>query len=116
MKLSREEVLRIAELAHLGLSPQEVDTYRGQLDVILTYIDKLKELDVTSIEPMAQVLHTEKNLAAPDEHPELREDILAPCNVAAVVLAGAPDSAAPFFRVPRVVSKGDEKLSGKESQ
>ena len=58
MKISREEVLRVAELAHLELSPEEIDTYRGQLDEILTYIDKLKELDVTHVEPMAQVLFT----------------------------------------------------------
>ena len=57
MKISREEVLRIAELAHLGLSPEEVDTYRGQLDGILNYIDKLKEIDISNVEPMAQVLH-----------------------------------------------------------
>ena len=55
MKISREEVIRVAELAHLELSPEEIDTYRGQLDEILSYIDKLKELDVTSVEPMAQV-------------------------------------------------------------
>ena len=57
MKISREEVLRIAELAHLGLSSEEVDTYRGQLDGILSYIDKLKQIDISNVEPMAQVLH-----------------------------------------------------------
>ena len=58
MKISREDVLRVAELAHLELSPEEIETYRGQLDEILTYIDKLKELDVANVEPMAQVLFT----------------------------------------------------------
>ena len=49
MKISREDVLRVAELAHLELSPDEIDTYRGQLDEILTYVDKLRELDVTGV-------------------------------------------------------------------
>ena len=39
MKLSREEVLRVAELAHLELSEAEAETYRGQLESILEYIE-----------------------------------------------------------------------------
>ena len=66
MKISREDVIRVAELAHLGLSPEEVETYQHQLDAILTYIDKLNELDVTHIEPMAQVLYP---AAGPESHP-----------------------------------------------
>jgi aspartyl-tRNA(Asn)/glutamyl-tRNA(Gln) amidotransferase subunit C len=104
MKISREEVLRIAELAHLGLSPEEVDTYRGQLDGILSYIDKLKQIDITDVEPMAQVLHAG---AGPDKdaHPELRDDTLQPCDIADAVLAAAPDAEKPFFRVPKVITR-----------
>jgi|SRR5690348_3376860 len=102
MKISREEVLRIAELAHLGLSPAEVDMYRGQLDGILSYIDKLKQIDIGNVEPMAQVLHAS---AGPDKnaHPELRDDMLRPCDTADTVLAAAPDAEKPFFRVPKVI-------------
>ena len=90
MKISREEVLRVAELAHLELSPEEIETYRGQLDEILTYVDKLKELDVEKIEPMAQVLFNVKEFDAQgfnsqddgggvsNVHSELREDVLRP--------------------------------------
>jgi aspartyl-tRNA(Asn)/glutamyl-tRNA(Gln) amidotransferase subunit C len=104
MKISREEVLRIAELAHLGLSPEEVDIYRGQLDGILSYMDKLKELDINNVEPMAQVLHAG---AGPDKdaHPELRDDTLRPCDIADTVLAAAPDAEKPFFRVPKVITR-----------
>lgn len=101
MKISREDVIRVAELAHLELSPEEVDTYRGQLDEILTYIAKLEELDVTSVEPMAQVLFNQ----AGDAHPELREDTLVPCDVAPAILAQAPEAAPPFFRVPKVIDR-----------
>jgi len=41
MKISREDVLKVAALANLELSDAEVDSYRGHLDDILTYIDKL---------------------------------------------------------------------------
>lgn len=104
MKLSREDVVRVAELAHLGLSPAEIETYRDQLDAILTYVDKLKELDTANVEPMAQVLHAPKSQDS-EQHPELREDVLVPCNVAEAVLAQAPDAERPFFRVPRVIDK-----------
>jgi len=105
MKISRKEVLRVAELAHLELSPDEIDTYREQLDAILTYVDKLNEPNSASVEPMAQVLHRGKSEAGAEQHPELREDLLLPCDVAESVLAQAPDAEAPFFRVPRVIDR-----------
>jgi aspartyl-tRNA(Asn)/glutamyl-tRNA(Gln) amidotransferase subunit C len=101
MKISREDVIRVAELAHLGLTPEEVDKYRDQLDGILTYVEKLNELDLANVEPMAQVLHP----GGSDRHPELREDTLLPCDAAGPILAQAPDAAKPFFRVPRVIEK-----------
>ncbi len=102
MKITREDVLRVAELAHLGLSADEVETYQKQLDAILSYVDKLNELDVSTVEPMAQVLY-----AAPgsNAHPELREDALRPCDVSEPVLTQATDSAKPFFRVPKVIDR-----------
>lgn len=101
MKISREDVKHIAELAYLELSPEELETYRGQLDEILTYIDKLNELDVSGVEPMTQVL-----FAAPgDTHPELREDVHQQSDVSQPILAQAPDAAKPFFRVPKVIER-----------
>jgi aspartyl-tRNA(Asn)/glutamyl-tRNA(Gln) amidotransferase subunit C len=105
MKISREEVLRIAELAHLGLSTDEVDIYRGQLDGILNYIDKLKQIDISNVEPMAQVLHAGAGPDDKDAHPELRDDTLRPCDIADGVLAAAPDAEKPFFRVPKVITR-----------
>jgi aspartyl-tRNA(Asn)/glutamyl-tRNA(Gln) amidotransferase subunit C len=110
MKITREDVLRVAELAHLGLSPDEIETYQKQLDAILSYVDKLNELDVQNVEPMAQVLYAAASGALPatnghDAHPELRDDILQPCDVAEPVLAQAADSAKPFFRVPKVIER-----------
>jgi aspartyl-tRNA(Asn)/glutamyl-tRNA(Gln) amidotransferase subunit C len=47
MKISREDVLRVAELAHLELPEAEVEKYRQQLDSILEYAGKLNELDTS---------------------------------------------------------------------
>ena len=56
MKISREEVERVAELAYLDLNGAELEMYRKQIDEILEYIGKLNELDTSNVEPMAQVL------------------------------------------------------------
>ena len=105
MAISREDVLRVAELAHLGLTPEEVEDCRSQLDAILNYIGKLNELDITNVTPMAQVIYAPAAPDGKDSHPELREDVTRPCTVADAVLAGAPDAAKPFFRVPKVIER-----------
>ncbi|MFZ0582309.1 MAG: Asp-tRNA(Asn)/Glu-tRNA(Gln) amidotransferase subunit GatC [Candidatus Acidiferrales bacterium] len=108
MKISREDVLRVAELAHLDLSPKEVELYGGQLDEILSYIGKLQELDVTHVEPMTQSLPRElapECEGGTDSEPNLRDDVLLPCTIGADVLAQAPDAAKPFFRVPKVIER-----------
>ena len=104
MKISREDVLKVADLAHQGLSPQEVETYRSQLDRILSYVDKLNELDLASVEPMAQVIYPPAANAS-SAHPELRPDVLLPCDLGGRVLDAAPDAAKPFFRVPKVIDR-----------
>src|SRR6266702_542872 len=86
VKISREDVLRVAELAYLDLSETELETYRAQIDEILEYISKLNELDTANVEPMAQVLTDDQTADA-----TLREDIVVPCGIAAEVLRQAPD-------------------------
>ena len=98
MKISREDVLKVAALANLELSDAEVDTYRGHLDDILTYIDKLNEIDTSGVEPLTQVV-----AASADD--SLREDVIVRADVISEVLEGAPDPEAPYFRVPRVIEK-----------
>jgi aspartyl-tRNA(Asn)/glutamyl-tRNA(Gln) amidotransferase subunit C len=100
MKISREDVLRVAELAYLDLSDAELETYRAQIDEILEYIGKLNELDTTSVEPMAQVLADDQTADA-----TLRDDVEVPCHAAAEVLKQAPDPEPPYFRVPKVIER-----------
>ena len=100
MKITREDVLRVADLAYLDLSETELETYRAQIDEILEYIGKLNELDTTTVEPMAQVLADDQTADA-----TLREDVIVPCEVAQEVLAQAPDPEPPYFRVPKVIER-----------
>jgi aspartyl-tRNA(Asn)/glutamyl-tRNA(Gln) amidotransferase subunit C len=99
MKISREDVTKVAALANLELTGAEVETIRGQLDDILNYIDKLNEIDTSNVEPMAQVLAPSADDSA------LREDVVVRSDVINEVLRGAPDPAPHYFRVPRVIEK-----------
>jgi len=100
LKITREDVLRVAELAYLDLSETELETYRKQVDEILEYIGKLNELDTSTVEPMAQVLTDDQTADA-----TLREDIEVPCHGAAELLKQAPDPEPPYFRVPKVIER-----------
>jgi aspartyl-tRNA(Asn)/glutamyl-tRNA(Gln) amidotransferase subunit C len=111
MSISREDVLRVAELAYLELKPEEVETYRGQLDEILNYIGKLQQLDVTNVEPFTDISFpaSEARAASPSSYQksgkELREDVVGPCQVAEAILDQAADAVKPFFRVPKVIER-----------
>ena len=100
MKISREDVVRVSDLAYLDLSETELETYRKQLDEILEYIDKLNELDTANVQPMAQVLADDQTADA-----TLREDVVVPCQGATEILKQAPDPEPPYFRVPKVIER-----------
>lgn len=100
MKISREDVERVAELAYLELSETELESYRKQIDEILEYIGKLDELDTAQVQPMAQVLTDDQTADA-----TLREDAVVPCAGAAEILKQAPDPETPYFRVPKVIER-----------
>jgi len=55
MKLSKQEVAHIANLARLELSNKEQEEMRQQLSEILNYVNKLQELDTKNVKPMNQV-------------------------------------------------------------
>jgi aspartyl-tRNA(Asn)/glutamyl-tRNA(Gln) amidotransferase subunit C len=100
VKITREDVVRVAELAYLDLSEDELEKYRRQIDEILDYIGKLNELDTSGVEPMAQVLADDQTADA-----TLREDLVVPSAVAENVLRQAPDPEPPYFRVPKVIER-----------
>ena len=66
MKLSKEEIKHIANLAYLELSEEEVTIYDDQLSHILDYIDQLQEVNIKNIEPTAQVISKENIMREDD--------------------------------------------------
>lgn len=99
MKITDEEVRRVAELAALALRDDEVERMAKDLDSILSHIDKLNELDTTGVEPMAQVLFDAEETAT------LREDRERPSLSNSEALANAPASGNGYFKVPRVIER-----------
>jgi aspartyl-tRNA(Asn)/glutamyl-tRNA(Gln) amidotransferase subunit C len=99
MKITDQEVRRVAELASLALRDDEVERMANDLDNILSHIDKLNELDTAGVEPMAQVLFDAEETAT------LREDRERPCLSNAEALANAPLSGSGYFKVPKVIER-----------
>ena len=94
MKLSREEVEHIAELARLALSDEELALYQEQLSAILEHFERLQELDTEAIPPTATVLPLRSVMRADEPRPPFsREDILV----------NAPAAEEGCFKVPAVM-------------
>ena len=94
MKLSRDEVQHIAELARLALSDEEQALYQEQLSAILEYFERLQELDTEAIPPTATVLPLRSVMRSDEARVSLaRKDILA----------NAPDAERGCFKVPAVL-------------
>jgi len=100
-KVTVEEVERVAELAHLELTPEETPGMLNDLNAILDYVAELNELDTTGVTPLAQVSEL-KNAAGESV---LREDLLRPSLDRAVVMSQAPETDGAFFKVPKVIER-----------
>jgi len=89
--IDREQVLYVARLARLELSPDEVDRMARELSTILEHVERMGELDLDGVEPTSHVVALE-NVFRPDEP--------RPSWPRERVLEEAPDPADGAFRVP----------------
>jgi len=94
MKITRQEVEHVATLARLKLDEEEISTFTGQMDAILSYVDKLSELNTDGIIPTAHAVPMENAFRADEIRPSLGAE---------VALANAPEYAEGFFRVPQII-------------
>jgi aspartyl-tRNA(Asn)/glutamyl-tRNA(Gln) amidotransferase subunit C len=94
MKITRKEVEHVALLARLNLAEEELETFTGQMDAILAYVDKLNELDTSNIVPTAHAVPMENAFRADEVRPSIGTEN---------ALANAPERVEGFFRVPKVI-------------
>ncbi len=88
------DVEHIAHLARLTLAGSEKEKFGAQLNSILTYVEKLEELDTTGVEPTSHVLEISN---------VMREDELRPSLSRDDALMNAPDRSEEFYRVPKII-------------
>lgn len=96
MAVTKTDVEHIAELAHLKFDESELDSLTGQLNQILTYVEKLNELDTETVEPLSYPV---------DGVNVFRNDNLIDSVPTEVALKNAPSSDELFFRVPKVINR-----------
>ncbi len=94
MKIERDDVLHIAKLSKLQLNEEEISMYSDQLSDILTYIEKLDELDTDGVEPTMNIVGKTN---------AFREDVILESLPVDVALKNAPEVEDNHFAVPRVI-------------
>jgi aspartyl-tRNA(Asn)/glutamyl-tRNA(Gln) amidotransferase subunit C len=94
MSVDAATVKRIGRLARIRIEDNEVETYQGELNAILGFVEQLDEVNVDGVEPMTSV--TPMQLRR-------REDKITDGGYPEKIVANAPLSEDNFFEVPKVV-------------
>jgi len=94
MSISREDVLHVAELARLDLTEEEVELYTGQIQRILSHVEKLSELDTAGVEPTSFTVPARS---------VVREDAVTESLPREEALANAPAHERGCFKVPKII-------------
>lgn len=94
-KISAEEVERIAKLARIGLSAEEMQTMSVELGNILTFVEQLQSVDIEGVEPTDQVTGLED---------VWRDDVVKPSPPRDQLLANAPATQDGYILVKRVLN------------
>lgn len=95
-KVTKEELLSVAELAMLELTDEEVEMYAQDLSAFMAYADKLNELNTDGVEPMTHALQ-QVNV--------MREDVVADVLDREKMLKGAKEHQDGEIKVPTILSE-----------
>ena len=94
MKITKEEVLYVARLARLDLEADAIDTFAGQIDEILGYIEKLNQVNTAGIQPTSHAISLTNAFREDEQRAHLDRER---------VLANAPEAEEGTFVVPKIV-------------
>lgn len=94
MAVEKKEVEKIAELARLKFSNEELVSFTYQMNNILAYMDKLNELDTKNVQPLSHPV---------EQINVFREDLIKESISTEDALKNAPDRDEKFFKVPKVI-------------
>ena len=96
MKIDDQMIDKISRLAYLEFGEDEKEKIRQDLEQILTFVEKLRDLDTENVEPLVYLS---------DKTDVLREDRMIPTITTEEALLNAPEKSGPFFKVPKVIRK-----------
>jgi aspartyl-tRNA(Asn)/glutamyl-tRNA(Gln) amidotransferase subunit C len=94
MSIDQATVRRIAQLARIAVTEEEVPHLQGEINAILSFVEELGAVDVVGVEPMTSVI--------PMKLP-MRADVVTDGEIKELVLANAPLAEDDFFLVPKVI-------------
>ena len=94
MSVDATTVRRIAHLARIAVTDEEVPHLQGELNAMLAFVEQLSEVDVEGVEPMTSVMPMQM---------KKRADVVNDGEIADKVVANAPATEDHFFMVPKVV-------------
>jgi aspartyl-tRNA(Asn)/glutamyl-tRNA(Gln) amidotransferase subunit C len=94
MSVDAATVRRIAHLARIAVTEDEVEHLQGELNAILTFVEQLGEVDVDGVEPMTSVTPMEL---------KKRKDEVTDGGIADDIVRNAPATEGHYFLVPKVV-------------
>ena len=98
MPITEADVKKVAQLAHVDITPEELEVFAPQMAEIVNYVEQLNAVDTSNAEPALGGLTPEG-----EKTDSMREDEVMPSLGQKVALAEAPDAAAGHFRVPKVL-------------
>jgi aspartyl-tRNA(Asn)/glutamyl-tRNA(Gln) amidotransferase subunit C len=99
MPITESDIAKIAQLAHLEITDEELHAYTPQIAEIVAYVEQLNELDTSQVEAATGGLTPEG-----ERTDSSREDATRPSLGQQLALDQAPDAASGHFRVPKVLS------------
>jgi aspartyl-tRNA(Asn)/glutamyl-tRNA(Gln) amidotransferase subunit C len=96
MEVNDELIEKLATLARLGFTDEEKKEIRTDLQSMIAFVEKLKEIDTTGVEPLQ---HMSENINM------YRDDVVTGSISRQEGMLNAPDSDGIYFRVPKVIKK-----------
>lgn len=94
MSVDEKTVKRIAHLARIAVSDEEILSLQGELNAILKFVEELDEVNVDGVEPMTSVTPMVM---------KKRQDVVNDGGISQTIVANAPNAYETFFTVPKVV-------------
>jgi len=94
MSMDKDTVRKVARLANIEVTDEQIEAIGPQLSGILEWVEQLAEVDTDNVEPLANVVNIDLRL---------RKDEVTDGNCADKILANAPEETQGFFVVPKVV-------------